>query len=139
MLGVILVVHLFAIIFWIGSLLVITTLLGQVADEVGGARERLIMASRRLLGVAGNITMAVALTSGVILLALEPAALRQGWMHAKLLMVAALLLMHGRLYRRIIALENEPSGASRREFMIVHGAVSLLLLIILILAVLRPF
>ena len=56
-----------------------------------------------------------------------------------LVLVLVLLYLHYRLYRRILNLENDPSGASAREFKIIHGIVSALLLAILALAVLKPF
>jgi uncharacterized membrane protein len=65
--------------------------------------------------------------------------LRQGWLHIKLLLVVVIIVMHARLYRRINALEAEPSGANRREFAMTHGILSALLLAILLLVFLRPF
>ncbi len=53
--------------------------------------------------------------------------------------VLVLLGFHLRLYWRIIALENEPGTATRREFSIIHGVVSALLLAILFLVFLQPF
>jgi hypothetical protein len=44
-----------------------------------------------------------------------------------------------RLYMRIVALENDPASATRREFSIIHGVVSALLLMILVLVILKPF
>ena len=130
--------HLFGVIFWLGSLLVITSLLALVADEVGVAKERFIVAARGLF-LGCNIGAAVAIALGILLIPLEPEVLRQGWLHVKLLLVAILLVVHVRLYRRIAALENEPGSATGREFRMVHGISSLLLLAILLLAILRPF
>jgi len=65
--------------------------------------------------------------------------LRQGWFHAKLLLVAVLLFYHVRFYRRIMFLEDHPSQSSRREYRVIHGMVSLLLIAILLLVVLKPF
>jgi len=61
------------------------------------------------------------------------------FMDAKLLLVAILLFYHVRFYRRIIFLENHPSQSSRKEFRVVHGMVSALLIAILVLAVIKPF
>ena len=55
------------------------------------------------------------------------------------MLVLVLLYFHYRLYRRILNLENDPSGASTREFKMIHGFVSALLLAILVLAVMKPF
>jgi len=56
----VLVFHIFGVILWIGSLLLISTLMMLVADEVGVAKERLIVGARRLFSFSGNIGAAVA-------------------------------------------------------------------------------
>jgi putative membrane protein len=135
----VIVFHLFGVIMWIGSLLVITSMLALVPDEVGAARERIVVAARRLLRVSSNVGAIVAVIFGLFLIALNPTVMRQGWMHAKLALVLALLFFHFRLSRRVAALENDPSSATRREFSMLHGIVSLLLLLILVLVLVKPF
>jgi len=124
---------------WIGSLLVITSLLALVPDESAVARERMIVAAKRLLRVSSNIGAIVAVIFGVFLILLNPVVMREGWMHGKLGLVLVMLYFHFRLYRRIVALESNPGSATRREFSMIHGAVSLLLLLILVLVLLKPF
>lgn len=131
------VFHLFGVIIWIGNLLVIASMLSLATEEVGAARERLILISRRLFQIGCNLGALATVFFGVILILLDPAVLMVGWLHAKLVLV--LLYFHYRLYRRILNLENDPSGASAREFKMIHGIVSALLLAILALAVLKPF
>ncbi len=133
------VFHLFGVIMWIGSLLVITSMLALVPDEVGAARERIVVAARRLLRVSSNVGAIVAVVFGLVLIALNPVVMRQGWMHAKLALVLVLLFFHFRLYRRVAALENDPGSATRREFSMLHGIISLLLLLILVLVLVKPF
>jgi protoporphyrinogen IX oxidase len=134
-----LVFHLFGVIFWIGSLLLIASLLGMVSDEVGVAKERFIMVASTLFFGGCNIGGTVAIVFGILLMVMEPAVLQQGWLHAKLLLVFILLIVHVRLYQRIVALSDNPSSVSRREFRVIHGIVSMLLLGILALAVIKPF
>ncbi len=135
----ILVLHLFGVIFWLGSLLTITVFLGSVPDEVGVAKERFILASRQLLGRTGNIGAAVAIGFGIALVFFHPEDLRQGWIYVKLLMVAGLLLIHVHVYKRIVMLESNPGSASSGEWRMLHGIISALLLIILVLTLARPF
>jgi protoporphyrinogen IX oxidase len=137
--GFILALHIFGAIFWLGGLLMIASLLARVPDEVGLPKERFLGAARGLFEVGTNIGAAVTIGLGIVLIVMEPAVLRQGWLHAKLLLVAVLLFYHVRFYRRIIFLENHPSQSSRREYRVIHGMVSLLLIAILVLAVMRPF
>jgi putative membrane protein len=137
--GWLLVFHLFGVIFWIGSLLLIASLLATVSDEVGVAKERFIMIASTLFYGGCNIGGAVAIIFGALLLMKEPELLRLGWMHLKLGLVFILLLVHLRLHRRIVALSDNPSSVTRVEFRVIHGVVSLLLLAILAMAVMRPF
>ncbi len=134
-----LVFHLFGVILWIGSLLVVTSMMALVPDEVGVARERLIVIARRLFHVSSNIGAIVAVVFGVFLVLLDPSVMLHGWMHAKIALVLVLLFFHVKLYRRVIALEDDPGSATRREFSMIHGIVSLLLLLILVLVLVRPF
>ena len=133
------VFHLFGVIIWVGSLLVIASMLSLATEEVGAARERMILVSRRLFQISCNIGALATVFFGIILILLDPAVLMVGWLHTKLVLVLVLLYFHYRLYRRILNLENDPSGASAREFKLIHGIVSALLLAILALAVLKPF
>ncbi|MBF6558919.1 MAG: CopD family protein [Candidatus Binataceae bacterium] len=133
------VFHVFGVILWIGSLLVVTSLMTLVPDEVGAGRERLVVAARRVFHVSSNIGVIVAVLFGVFALLVEPMVLNFGWMHVKIALVLVMLFIHVKLYRRVIALENDPASATRREFSIIHGAISLILLLILIMVFLRPF
>lgn len=134
-----LVFHLFGVIFWVGSLLVISSMMRLVPNEVGATRERMIVVGRRLLHVSANIGAIVTIVFGIFLILLDPHVMLQGWMHAKLTLVLVLLFFHFKFYRRVIALENDPGSATRREFSVVHAIVSLLLLLILVLVLVKPF
>jgi protoporphyrinogen IX oxidase len=135
----ILAFHVFGVILWMGSLLVLTSLLGLVSEEVGVSKERFLVAIRRLFDFSANGGALAAIGFGIWLIFIDPAVLRQGWLHIKLLLVLVVIVFRARLYRRINALEAEPSGANRREFAMVHGILSVLLLAILLLVFLRPF
>jgi len=138
-LGWILALHLFSVIFWIGGLLMIASMLAQAPEEVGIAKERFLVTAQRLFNIGVNIGGAATVAFGILLVFLEPSVLRQGWFHAKLLLVAVLLFYHVRFYRRILFLQDKPSAATHREFSVVHGAVSLLVVVILLLVILKPF
>jgi len=137
--GFILVLHIFAVIFWMGGLLMIASLLARVPDEVGLPKERFLGTARGLFEQGTNLGAALTIILGMFLVAINPTVLRRGWFLAKLLMIAVLLFYHVRFYRRIMFLENNPSHSSQREFRVIHGMVSLLLIAILVLAVMKPF
>ena len=138
-LGWLLVFHLFGVIFWIGSLLLIASLLARVSDEVGVAKERFIMIASSLFFGGCNIGGAFAILFGILLMVMEPGVLHQGWMQAKLVLVFILLGVHFRLHRRIVALSDNPSSVTHFEFRVIHGIVSFLLLGILALSLRKPF
>ncbi len=137
--GCILALHIFAVVYWIGGLLMIASLLARVPDEVGLPKERFLGVARGLFQTATNVGAATTIGLGILLILMDPAVLRQGWLHAKLLLVAVLLFYHVRFYRRIMFLEDHPSQSTRREYRVIHGLVSLLLIAILLLAVMKPF
>lgn len=134
-----LVFHIFGVVFWIGSLLVISSLMALVADEVGVAKERIIVLARRLQVIGANIGAAITIIFGILAILSEPGVITQGWLHLKLLLVLFTLGLHYRLYQRIRLLEEAPLDATRREFSIIHGLVSALLLGTLVLVFLKPF
>lgn len=138
-LGWLVIFHLFGVIMWVGTLLLISRLMALVPDEIGVAKERLIVNAGRLLRVSGGISAAVAIVFGIFIILANTTVLRHGWLHVKILLVLAMLAVHIWLYRRIVALENAPASATRREFSITHGIVSVLLLAILALVILQPF
>jgi protoporphyrinogen IX oxidase len=137
--GLVLSLHIFGVIFWMGGLLMITSLLARVPEEVGLPKERFLGAARGLFESTINLGAAISIILGLLLILLDPAVLRHGWISAKLLLVAILLFYHVRFYRRIKFLENHPSQSSSREFRVIHGMVSALLIAILVLTVLKPF
>jgi protoporphyrinogen IX oxidase len=137
--GFVLALHIFGVIFWLGGLLMVTSLLARVPEEVGLPKERFLGAARGLFESTVNLGAAVSILLGLLLIILDPSVLRQGWLEAKLLLVAILLFYHVRFYRRIKFLENNPSHSSSREFRVIHGMVSALLIAILVLTVIKPF
>jgi putative membrane protein len=137
--GFILSLHIFSVIFWLGGLLMITSLLARVPEEVGLPKERILGAARELFESTINLGAALTIILGLALIIMDPSVLRHGWLHAKLLLVAILLFYHVRFYRRIKFLENNPSQSTRREFRVIHGMVSALLIAILVLTVIKPF
>jgi putative membrane protein len=137
--GFVLALHIFGVIFWMGGLLMITSLLARVPEEVGLPKERFLGAARGLFESTINLGAAISIILGLLLIMLDPSVLRHAWIEAKLLLVAILLFYHVRFYRRIKFLENNPSHSSRREFRVIHGMVSALLIAILVLTVLKPF
>lgn len=134
----VIVLHLFGVIFWLGSLLVISSLLGRAADSVTAGKSELLGAARRLFNGA-HAGALITIVCGIVLAAMEPAVMAQGWMHLKLGLVLLLIGADLLLWRRMAALEANPAALGRGQFAMLHGIISLLLLGILILVFVRPF
>jgi len=136
----ILVFHLIGMVFWLGSLLVVTHALTihseESSAEARAALGRLEMKVFKGLTHPGAALMVI---TGIILISQNPHYLREHWLHAKLLLVAILTALDLRVYYRTTAYLAGRVELRRRECMALHGAVSLVFFVILILVLLKPF
>jgi uncharacterized membrane protein len=82
---------------------------------------------------------ALTVISGIFLVAEHPHYLREHWLHAKLLLVALLIVLDLRAYFRTSAFLVGRVELQRRECMALHGAISLVFFGILILVLLKRF
>jgi uncharacterized membrane protein len=82
---------------------------------------------------------AIMVITGFILASLDPNYLQQHWLQAKLLLVVVLVVLDLRLTFRARHLQVGKVELNRRECMVMHGAIALVFLAILILAVVKPF
>jgi len=140
MLAWVLVFHLIGLVFWLGSLLVVTHVLAvhseEPSTEARAALGRLEMKLFRGLAHPGAALMVI---TGAILIGKNPHYLLEHWLHAKLLLVAVLIALDLRAYFRTTAQLAGRAVLQRRECMALHGAISLVLFGILILVLLKPF
>jgi len=136
----ILVFHLIGLVFWLGSLLVVTHVLAihseEPSTEARAAFGRLEMKLFKGLAHPGAALMVI---TGAILIGENPHYLREHWLHAKLLLVAILIVLDLRVYFRTTSHLAGRVELRRRECMALHGAISLVFFGILILVLLKPF
>ena len=135
---IILFLHVLGVILWMGALFVVSRLLAEHATHPASG-EALTGLEERLFGSIVHGGAALVIATGVLLVLNDPGYLRQGWLHAKLLLVLALVVLDVRLYRRMQALHAMPSSVSRAEMFRLHGFLGLLLIAIVFLAVVHPF
>jgi putative membrane protein len=136
----ILVFHLIGLVFWLGSLLVVTHVLAIHSEEPSpAARATLGRLEMKLLRSMAHPGAALMVMTGIILIGEKPAYLREHWLHAKLLLVALLVVLDLRVYFRTTAFLAGRAELRRRECMVLHGAVSLVFFGILVLVLLKPF
>jgi len=136
----ILVFHLIGLVFWLGSLMVVTHILGVHTEEPSPeARAALGRVEMRLFKGLAHPGAALMVISGAILVGENPQYLREPWLHAKLLLVALLVVLDLRAYLRASAYLAGKIQLRRGECKVLHGAISLVFFSILILVLLKPF
>ena len=132
--------HLVAMVTWFAGIFYLPRLFvyhAMAEDEV--SRERFKVMERKLYRGIMNPSAAVTVLLGLWLMYLAPGFLSQGWLHAKLALVAALLGYHvysGRLMRAFAADRNTRSHVWYRWF----NEVPVLILIgVMVLVEVKPF
>jgi putative membrane protein len=135
-----LVFHILGLVFWLGSLLVVTRVLAIHTEETSPeARAALGRLESKLLKGFTHPGAAVMVITGFILIAQDPGYLREHWLHAKLLLVVILIVLDLRVTFRAKAFQEGTIELSRGECMGLHGAIALVFLAIVILVLVKPF
>ncbi len=135
-----LVFHLIGLVFWVGSLLVVTHVLALHTQETSeAAREALGRLEMKLLKGLTHPGAALMVISGSLLLAEDPYFLRTNWLHFKLVLVVVLILLDLRVYFRARAFQAGKIELQRGECLALHGAIALVFTGILILVLTKPF
>ena len=92
---------------------------------------------RRLANIITTPGMVVAVSMALGLLSVNPAWLHQGWMHAKLAFVAALLAYHAFCYRLMGQLQRGACTWSGRQLRALNELPTLLLVVVVMLVVFK--
>lgn len=126
--------HIVGLVFWIGGLLVATALLGQHAQELDpAAGVALGNGEMRMLRGMANPGAALTIITGVILVAgRADYYLHSTWFQAKLVLVICLIVLHAIAWVRARRFVAGSLFVPRKNWMILHGAISLVFLGILI-------
>jgi len=134
--------HIIAVIAWMAGMLYLPRLfVYHCAAEPGSEQsETFKVMERRLLRAIVNPAMIAALVFGGILLAnLGADQWRDGWLHAKLALVAALFVMHHLMARWRKAFERDENTRPAKFYRRMNEVPAVLMAAIVILAVVRPF
>ncbi len=137
------VFHLFGVIAWFAGLFYLPRLFVYHADATDRvSRERFVIMEQRLLKVImlPAALLSIGFGSAIVALYTAPAVyLTQGWFLAKLALVAALVAFHlwcglmaGQFARGI-----NPHGS--KTFRMMNEVPTLILLLVLVCAIVRPF
>jgi protoporphyrinogen IX oxidase len=132
--------HIIAFAAWMAGLWYLPRLLVYHVGAAPGSElsETLKIMERRLLRVITTPAMVVTLLVGLIL-ASSGDWWQQGWIHAKLLLVAGLAAVHGLLARDIRGLAADRRQRTARYYRVLNEVPTVLFVVIVILAVVQPF
>ena len=134
-------VHVIAIIAWMAGMLYLPRLfVYHAAAAVDTATsETFKVMERRLLRAITTPAMIVSLISGAWLILMVPEHLIEGWLHAKIALVIAMVAAHGLLARHRRLFADDQNRQSARYFRILNEVPTVLLIGIIILVIVRPF
>lgn len=132
--------HIIAVITWFAGLFYLPRLfVYHAAADDRPSLERFKVMERKLYRGIMTPSMLVAVALGLWMVMLQPGYLEQAWLHAKLTLVALIVVYHfacGALLRTFAADKNTRSHVFYRWF---NEAPVLVLVAIVLLVVLKPF
>lgn len=132
--------HIIAVIAWMAGMLYLPRLFVYHCETTPGTPEyeRFKLMERKLMRVIINPSMIAVWVLG-LLLAHTLGIWAQGWFHAKLLLVIVLSGLHGFLSRWRRDFERGENRYSQRFYRIVNEVPAVLMALIVILVVVKPF
>ena len=132
--------HIISVIAWMAGLLYLPRLFVYHADTLLGSvqAETFKVMERRLLKGITNPSMITSFIFGIWLLVSAPALLTEIWMIIKIVCVFGLAGCHGLFSRMRRDLENDKLPYSSKVYRIWNEAPTLLMIIIVIMAVVKP-
>lgn len=132
--------HVIAVIAWMAGMLYLPRLFVYHADAGIGSdkSETFKVMERRLLRAIINPAMLVAWVLG-LWLAWDRFSFIGGWLHAKIAMVLALSGIHGYLSGAVRKFAEDRNTKPSRHWRIVNEIPTVLMIVIVILVVVKPF
>jgi putative membrane protein len=132
--------HLIAVMSWMAALLYMPRLFIYHTDAAPGSEqsETFKVMEQRLLKVIMNPAMMITWVLGLYL-AWRFYGFQGGWLHAKLLLVVILTGVHALFARAVRAFARDENTRSTRYWRLMNEAPTLLMILIVIMAVVKPF
>lgn len=133
--------HLIAVIAWMAGMLYLPRLFAYHADAEKGSdlSETFKVMERRLLRIIINPAMLAAFLFGGLMLTANPALLQAGWIHVKLTLVFLMTACHGLFARWRKTFLRDENTRSAKFYRIWNEVPTLMMIVIVILAVMKPF
>ncbi|MFZ0407653.1 MAG: protoporphyrinogen oxidase HemJ [Cyanobium sp.] len=136
--------HIVGVVVWFAGLFYLVRLFiyHREAEELEAAlvepfRQQYALMERRLANIITTPGLVVTVVCAIGLLSVNPAWLHQGWMHAKLAFVAALLAYHAFCYRLMGQLQRGDCRWSPKQLRALNELPTLLLLLVVMLVVFK--
>jgi protoporphyrinogen IX oxidase len=131
--------HVIFVVTWFAGLFYLPRLfIYHVAASDTLSLQRFIIMERRLFFIM-TVGALLAVVFALAMLFQQPAYLQAGWLRAKLLLVAGLVLYHFGCYRLMRSLRTGRRRYSQRWLRLYNEVPALLLIAIVVLAVVKPF
>ncbi|QLL63657.1 protoporphyrinogen oxidase HemJ [Sinorhizobium mexicanum] len=132
--------HVIAVISWMAALLYMPRLFIYHTDAAPGSAqsETFKMMEQRLLKVIMNPAMMISWALGLYL-AWSVYGFQGGWLHAKLFFVVLLTIVHVHFSRAVKAFQRDENRRDARYWRLMNEAPTLLMILIVIMVVVKPF
>ena len=134
--------HIVAVIAWMAGLLYLPRLFvyhcGVAAASPQSANFK-VMERRLYRGIMHPALVMTVVSAGLLLATPGAVDWRQGWIHAKLALVLVLVALHILMGRWLKAFAEDRNSRPARFFRIVNELPTLLMILIVVLVVVKPF
>lgn len=133
-------IHVIAVISWMAGMLYLPRLFVYHADTQPGSQqsETFKVMEQRLLRLIINPAMIITWVFGLYL-AWRGFGFMGGWLHAKILLVVLLSGVHGYLSASVRRFATDQNTKPAKHWRIVNEAPTLLMILIVVLVVVKPF
>ena len=132
--------HVISVIAWMAGMLYLPRLFVYHAEAAKGSEtsETFKIMERRLLKAIVNPSMLLVFATGFALVYLTE-DWRDGWWQAKMILVLGLAGLHGFFARCVRTFAQDANERSARFYRILNEAPTILMVLIVVLAVVKPF
>lgn len=133
--------HVIAAFAWMAGMFYLPRLFVYHVPAAKGSElsETLKIMERRLLRVILNPAMGLTWLFGVLMVYSNPILMQDGWIHVKLTAVLLLSALHGLLSRHRKQFLDDKNVHSAKYYRILNEIPTLLLVVIVIMVIVRPF
>lgn len=133
--------HIIAMVAWMAGMFYLPRLFVYHVNAAkdGELSETLKVMERRLLRIIINPAMSFTWIFGLLLLWANPSLMQEGWIHVKLTAVLLLSALHGLLARHRKQFLKDANVHTERYYQILNEVPTVLLILIVVMVVVRPF